>query len=132
MKHCFLFACLLIALSANAQTSLSKTAKTHGPAKQLKDQKPHAEYDYNKYIIDNVHYPGKELKKSKQGRVVVKFVVNEKGRITNCEVVQKLGKKYDAEALRVVKSMPPWKPEIKNGKPVKVLFKLPIVFNIRG
>jgi protein TonB len=85
-----------------------------------------------KYLAENIHYPDSAIEHNIEGRVIVKFVVNEDGRISDCEIVKRVDKDCDEEALRVVKKMPRWKPGIQNGKAVRVYLTLPIVFKLRN
>jgi TonB family protein len=80
-----------------------------------------------KYMTDNIKYP-KET--GLTGNVYVSFIVDEKGKITNAEVVKGAGEALDKEALRVVKAMPNWNPGKDKGKNVKVKMTLPISFKM--
>jgi protein TonB len=66
-----------------------------------------------------------------EGRVVLQFVVDKDGKISNIEIVKKLGWGLEEEATRVVKTMPAWKPAKQNGKPVVLRMILPIVFKLQ-
>lgn len=65
-----------------------------------------------------------------QGRVIVSFIVDAEGRISNTKVVKKVNDDLDAEAIRVIGSMPKWKPGMQNGKAVRVRYVLPITFRL--
>ena len=80
------------------------------------------------FLRENTKYPEQALKDSIEGRVVVAFVIDTDGSITKPEVVRGVHPLLDAEALRVVKLMPKWKPGSENGTPVKVRYNLPITF----
>jgi protein TonB len=80
-----------------------------------------------KFIQTNLIAPNSVL----QGKVHLKFVVNELGDISRIDILQGLNEECDAEAIRVVKLMPRWKPGKQNGQPVKVYYNLPISFRIR-
>jgi len=82
------------------------------------------------YLSANLHYPDSARYHNIEGRVVIKFVVNEDGSISDAVVIKGIDKYCDEEALRVVRNMPPWKPGYQNGKYVKVYFSLPIVFKL--
>jgi len=86
----------------------------------------------SQFISDNVRYPEKEQRKGISGVVYVKFVVEKDGSISNVEVERgvKKGKGYDAEAVRLVKSMPRWNPGIQKGNKIRVQFVLPIRFTL--
>lgn len=83
----------------------------------------------NKFIASNLRYPDMARMLDKQGTIIVKFVVNETGVLTDIKLAKdsyslSLGK----ESLRVVKAMPKWYPGQKNGKAVKVKWSIPITF----
>lgn len=78
------------------------------------------------YLRDNLKYP--EGQGDKQGRVVVRFVVTKTGEVGDVSIIRSLGKPFDDEAIRVVKSLPPFTPGMMKGKPVAVYYVLPINF----
>ncbi|MEE1095805.1 MAG: energy transducer TonB [Paludibacteraceae bacterium] len=85
-----------------------------------------------KYINENVKYPVIAQENGIQGRVICQFVVNKDGSIVDIEVVRSGGDpSLDKEAVRVVKSMPKWKPGKQRGKPVRVKFTVPINFKLQ-
>ena len=75
--------------------------------------------------------PKKARKNNTEGKVVVRFVVDEDGYVTHAEVISGIGSGCDEEALRVVSSMPKWQPGTQNGEPVRVYFTLPIMFKLQ-
>jgi TonB family protein len=77
------------------------------------------------YLSHNIHYPEE---KDIQGRVIVSFVVDKDGSISNAKVVKSLHPSFDAEALRIINNMPKWIPGTQNGKPVNVKYAVPISF----
>ena len=81
-----------------------------------------------KYLAHNVKFPSPAEESGVQGQVVVHFVVEKDGSISNVTVLRGIGGGYDKEAVRVVKNMPKWKPGMQKGKPVRVSFNLPIRF----
>ncbi|MEO6453741.1 MAG: energy transducer TonB [Ginsengibacter sp.] len=87
--------------------------------------------DIEDYINDHIEYPQPAIDDSKEGKVIVNFVVDENGKITNAHTTGgKLGEGLDEEAVRVVSGMPAWTPGKVKGKPVKVSMSLPISFKI--
>ena len=84
------------------------------------------------YLSTNISYPKEAHKKEIQGRVLVRFVVEKDGSISNAEVVKSVDPLLDAEALRVISSMPNWIPGKQNGKAVRVKYTIPITFNLDG
>ena len=83
-----------------------------------------------KFIRENLKYPADAIENSIEGRVVVRFVVNKIGEVTNVEVLRGLSPSCDAEAVRVVQAMPKWTPGKKDGKDVNVYFSLPISYKL--
>ena len=83
------------------------------------------------FIGNNTKYPAEALKKQVQGKVIVQFVVTKEGYIRDMEVISKTPEILNKEALRVVKSMPRWKPGKKDGKLVNVKFVLPVAFKLQ-
>ena len=77
------------------------------------------------YLSDNIRYPEE---KDIQGRVIVSFVVDKDGSISNAQVVKSVHPSFDAEALRIINNMPKWIPGTQNGKPVNVKYVVPINF----
>ena len=84
------------------------------------------------YLCNNVHYPKVAEEKKIEGRVIVTFVVGKDGSISNAELARSVSEELDAEAIRVVSSMPKWEPGTQNGKPVSVKFTVPVTFRLRG
>lgn len=82
------------------------------------------------YLQTNLKYPEDAIRQKLGGRVMVQFVVETDGTISNVRVAKTVFPSLDAEAVRVVKAMPKWKPAKENGRNVRVNFTLPIVFNI--
>ena len=80
------------------------------------------------YLKKNTMYPNPDA--CIQGRVVVVFVVDEKGNLSDVKVARSVEPSLDAEAVRVVKSMPRWNPRIEKGKAVKVRYTLPVTFRL--
>lgn len=82
------------------------------------------------FLASHTVYPKSEEKLGHEGRVVVRFVVDRDGSVSRAEVVRSAYKGLDDEALRVVRSMPAWKPGMIDGAPVPVWFTLPITFKL--
>lgn len=83
-----------------------------------------------KFLSDNIRYPVIAQENGIQGRVICSFVVERDGSITDVQVVRGVDPSLDKEAVRVIQSMPKWKPGKQRGKPVRVRFTLPIVFRL--
>jgi len=94
------------------------------------DVMPKPAFDLGAYLGENLHYPEKARLRNKEGRVLVKFVVNEDGSISDAELLRGFNDECDEEALRVVRNMPNWIPGKVDGKNVKVYFTLPLRFKL--
>jgi protein TonB len=95
-------------------------------------QFPGGETALRKYIAENVRYPEMAKENDIQGTVYVRFVVDEKGKVTNVELLRGVDPLLDKEALRVVQSLPNWKPGKQRGKAVKVSHSVPIKFALKN
>ena len=79
-----------------------------------------------KYLRENLKYPDKTKDRGVQGRLVIGFIVEKDGSLTDVKVLRPVDIDLDAEVLRVVKGMPKWIPGRQNGKRVRVRYLLPI------
>ena len=82
------------------------------------------------FMRKNINYPADAREKDIQGRVLVTFIVNKDGSLTEPEVVKSVDPLLDAEALRLISVMPKWKPGTQRGKPVRTKFTLPVNFRL--
>ena len=85
-----------------------------------------------KWIKAQVQYPKEALAKGVKGAVFVEVNVMKDGSLSSISVVFGIGSGCDEEALRIAKAMPKWKPGLKNGKPVRVLMRFPVMFELPG
>lgn len=83
------------------------------------------------YLRDNIHYPTVAAENGVQGRVVVGFVVERDGSITDVNILRGVDPSLDREAMRVVKSMPKWTPGKQNGSAVRVKYQCPVSFRLQ-
>ena len=83
------------------------------------------------YLSTNVKYPADAEKKKVEGRVLVTFIVNTDGSITDIEVVRKAFPSLDAEAVRVISGMPKWIPGEQKGQKVRVKYTVPLTFRLK-
>lgn len=84
------------------------------------------------FVAQNIRYPEAAMKDNIQGRVVVKFVIKSTGKVADVEVIRSVSPELDAEAVRVVKSMPDFTPGTVKGKPVNCQYALPVSFKLQG
>ena len=84
------------------------------------------------FLAQNIRYPEEAHKAGVQGRVIVSFVVETDGSITEAIAVKSVSPELDAEAVRVINSMPDWIPGRQNGDPVRVKYVVPVTFKLQG
>jgi len=84
-----------------------------------------------KFVGENLDYPTDAIANNIQGRVVLKFVVNRDGSVDRIEVINSIDPLLDAEAVRVVSTLPKFKPGKQGGVPVPVWFILPVLFRLQ-
>ena len=83
-----------------------------------------------KFIGKNIKYPAEAIEKGIQGRVIIQMVVTKEGDIAEAKVVRSIDPLLDAEALRVINSMPKWKPGKQKGEAVNVKYTIPVMFRL--
>lgn len=83
------------------------------------------------FLSKNVNYPVIAQENGVQGKVYVTFIIDEKGRVTSPTILRGEDESLNREAIRVVSSMPNWKPGRQQGKAVKVRFNVPIHFQLQ-
>ena len=112
---------------------ITSTANPSTSAIQIEENMPvfnNGDGELMVYLQNNISYPDRAKSAQVTGRVVVAFDVDVNGNVANIEVEQGIGFGCDEEALRVVESMPRWKPAIQNGAPKVVRIRLPIAFQL--
>ena len=140
-KVILLFGLLFFALNIQAQIATEKNNATDCVTTdevfdfQVVDKKPKfpgGTTSLQSYINRSLKYPQVSRENNSQGRVIVRFIINSDGTVTSPQVVRSSGDFYlDMEAVRVIESMPKWKPGKHKGKPVCVYFTMPIVFSLK-
>ena len=78
----------------------------------------------------NLRYPADAVKDGIQGRVILTFIVEKDGRLTDIKLAKSVSPSLDKEAVRIVKSMPRWNPGMQDGKKVRAKYTLPISFKL--
>jgi protein TonB len=86
--------------------------------------------DFYKYVSENLKYPAPARRMGVEGKIYVQFVVDKYGKITDVTTVNSLGAGLEEEAIRILKSAPPWTPGRQRGKPVKQRMVIPIFFKL--
>ena len=140
-KTVLLLGVMLFALNIQAQIATEKNNATDCVTTdevfdfQVVDKKPKfpgGMTSLQSYINRSLKYPQVSRENNSQGRVIVRFIINNNGTVTSPQVVRSSGDFYlDMEAVRVIESMPKWKPGKHKGKPVCVYFTMPIVFSLK-
>ena len=97
----------------------------------IAEQMPSFKGNVNAWLSSHLQYPAVAAENGIQGRVIVKFVVESDGNLSQAQVVRGVDPSLDREALRVVNSMPAWNPGMNHGKPANVWFTLPITFKLQ-
>ena len=93
---------------------------------------PGGQGELMKYISKNLKYPASCKEKGLEGRVIAAFVIKPDGTISETKIVRGVEPEMDAETIRLINSMPKWKPGMKKGKAVAVKYTIPIVFRLNG
>lgn len=83
------------------------------------------------FLAKSIKYPIEAQEKGLQGRVTCSFVVTKEGKIVNAEVMRGVDPSLDAEALRVINSMPDWTPGKQKGEPVNVKYTVPVTYRLQ-
>lgn len=84
------------------------------------------------FLAKSIQYPVKAVREGIQGRVITNFIVHKDGSISDINIEKGVDPLLDAEALRVISTMPNWNPGIEKGEPVNVRFTLPLIFRLEG
>lgn len=112
------------AMPVVAQTSLSQPMSEQFPSF------PGGQTALYNFLAQNLHYPTDAYYNGIEGTVIVKFIVEKDGSITNVYILKSVDPQLDNEAIRVIESMPKWTPGCVNGQPARMHYNLPITFKI--
>jgi len=119
--------------SSKSHNSSAKAADLESKVFDVVEQMPTFPgglYYLMSYLSENVQYPEDAQKQGIQGRVVVSFIIEKDGTLSDIKVVRSVNPSLDEEALRVVRNMPNWVPGKQSGKGVRVKFNVPINFKL--
>ena len=86
---------------------------------------------FSAWVNSQLQYPATAMKNGIQGMVTLKFTIEPDGKVTNVEVLRSVEKSLDKEAVRVVSKSPRWTPGYLDGKPVRVTYTFPVIFQLR-
>lgn len=119
---------LLSVFTLNAQSSGKKDKKNKDVI--VMPQYPGGHEKMIEYLFVETNYPDEAYEKNETGEVLVGFTVEADGHISMAQVLKGVSPSLDAEAVRVVKSMPKWIPGTRNGRPVRAELSIPINFKL--
>lgn len=122
--------CCLVTASAQKTVVSQKNQKVYDVAEQMPEY-PGGMPAMFEFLQKNMKYPKDAKKQKVEGRVMVMFVVETDGSISDVKVAKKTFPSLDAEAVRVVQSMPKWTPGRDKGKVVRVQYTLPVSFRLK-
>lgn len=118
-------------MTANAQkTVVSQTDQKVSDTVEQMPEYPGGMQAMIEFLQTNIKYPEDAAKQKVEGRVMVEFVVETDGSVSDVHVAKQVFPSLDAEAIRVVQAMPKWTPGKEKGKVVRVKYNLPIVFRM--
>lgn len=132
MKRILVPVLLFAALSSNGQKPQDSNSKLKAgfgvSVEQIQPEFPGGSDSLHAFLKRTINYPPQAKKENIHGKVYVGFMVTVDGKVTDVRILSGTNELLDAEALRVAKLLPDWKPGTLDGKPVKVQFILPIDF----
>jgi TonB family protein len=122
MKKIILFIPFIILFACNASKDMVEIQPSPAGGMQ----------GWSNYLSENLRYPTDARRKGIEGKVMVSFVVNTDGTVSDIEILQGIGGGCDEEAIRIVKESPKWEPGIVRGKAVRTRMRLPLNFKLEG
>ena len=140
MKKILIFLFLIIPSAAVSQTgssdmkspgnnnSIQTDSVYHSASVQVPPLFPGGEVGWSRFVGLNIRFPRVEGKEKLVGRVMLQFIIEKDGGISEVKVLKGVGQEFDDEAVRLIKSSPNWKPGYQDGQPVRVSYYMPITF----
>lgn len=126
----FIVLAILATLSINAQSEENPVEEDVYDVVEEMPRFPEGISALFEYVSKSIQYPEAAKMKEVQGRVIVTFIVEKDGSISNAKVVKSVEPSLDEEALRVVSAMPKWVTGKECGEPVRVKYTLPVTFRL--
>jgi TonB family protein len=121
---------LIMIASVHAQSRKSPVVASHN--KQIRVEQmpefPGGMPALKKFLVDSIRYPAMAREDNIQGIVLITFLIKEDGSISDVKSKKDIGGGCEKEAIRVVKTMPKWKPYLRNGSPSAMVYELPVKF----
>ena len=128
MKKLFLIVFFMAFVSVNAYSQSKEQDDAVYSMVSEQPSFPGGMQEMMKFISENRKYPAEAKAKDIHGKIIVAFVVERDGSLSDVKIRRGIGYGCDEEAIRVIKSMPKWTPGKQNGKAVRVSFMLPVTF----
>ena len=125
-KISFALIAIFLATASYALTKSNDELMCYEPTPQF----PGGDKACLEFIRQNIRYSDEMIKNGIKGRVVVGFRVEKDGSLSNLRIKKTADARLNDEALRVVRSMPKWKPALKDGKPIEMEYVLPVIFKL--
>ena len=122
--------CQPVITEDDKEEGYSDKEKIWGPIVEQMPQFPGGDEALMNYIASNLQYPLSAYENGIQGRVQVRFVVEKDGSVSDVSVLRGIDPALDDEAVRLIKSLPKFKPAMQNGVPVAVYYNVPILFRL--
>ena len=135
MKKILFFVIISMAFLFTGVNADAQDTKNADPRYLLLDEHPTFKggtpNDFAVWVSQNVKYPKSAKEAGIEGTVKVHFVIDKKGKISEAHVCESVHPLLDKEAVKVIKKSPKWKPAKKDGRPVKVSYTMPVMFNFK-
>ncbi|MBP1646142.1 MAG: TonB family protein [Bacteroidetes bacterium] len=132
LKPLSLFAALIMvfafSLNVNAQEKKSDNSDVVFTVVENEAEFPGGLEAMNRFLAENIKYPTLAKQKNIEGKVIISFIVEKNGTLTDIRTIKDIGEGCGDEGVRIVKLMPKWKPAKQKGQPVRQQFLLPISF----
>lgn len=121
---------MVIAFSSNVNAQNKKTENSDAvyTVVETEAEFPGGLEAMNRFLAENIKYPTLAKQKNIEGKVIISFIVEKNGTLTDIRTIKDIGEGCGDEGIRIVKLMPKWKPAKQKGQPVRQQFLLPISF----
>ena len=128
MKKLFLIMFFMAFVSVNAYSQSDDSDNEVYSMVDERAQFPGGQNEMLKYLQENLQYPEAAKANNVHGRVIVKFIIERDGSLSDIKVMKGIGSGCNEEAIRLIQSMPKWKPGKNKGKEVRVSMMVPVNF----
>ncbi len=125
------FTVIAASTNSSAQSAVDPADSPAGKVYTFAERMPEFLGNLGEWLSSNLQYPKEAIAQKEEGKVVVRFVVSQTGEVRDPVVVRSVSRALDAEALRVARAMPRWRPGTQDGEAVSVNYTLPINFRLQ-